>query len=199
MAIAPALVKELREKTGCGMMDCKKALEEANGSIEQAIEILRKKGLAELAKKAGRAAKEGLVDAYIHPGGRIGVLLEVNCETDFVARNEDFKNFVHDVAMQIAAASPLYVSREQVPDDVVKNEKEIYRAQAIQEGKPEKFVDKIISGRLEKFYQTVCLLEQPFIKNQEITVQDYLGSVVAKIGENVSIRRFIRYQLGEEL
>lgn len=199
MAIAPALVKELREKTGCGMMDCKKALEEANGSIEQAIEILRKKGLAELAKKAGRAAKEGLVDAYIHPGGRIGVLLEVNCETDFVARNEDFKNFVHDVAMQIAAASPLYVSREQVPDDVVKNEKEIYRAQAIQEGKPEKFVDKIVSGRLEKFYQTVCLLEQPFIKNQEITVQDYLGSVVAKIGENVSIRRFIRYQLGEEL
>lgn len=199
MAIAPALVKELREKTGCGMMDCKKALEEANGSIEQAIEILRKKGLAELAKKAGRAVKEGLVDAYIHPGGRIGVLVEVNCETDFVARNEDFKNFVHDLAMQIAAASPLYVSREQVPEEVVKNEKEIYRAQAIQEGKPEKFVDKIVSGRLEKFYQAVCLLEQPFIKNQEITVQDYLGSVVAKIGENISIRRFTRYQLGEEL
>jgi len=199
MAIAPALVKELREKTGCGMMDCKKALEEANGSIEQAIEILRKKGLAELAKKAGRAAKEGLVDAYIHPGGRIGVLLEVNCETDFVARNEDFKNFVHDVAMQIAAASPLYVSREQVPEEVVKNEKEIYRAQAVQEGKPEQFLDKIVSGRLEKFYQAVCLLEQPFIKNQDITVQDYLGSVVAKIGENISIRRFTRYQLGEEL
>jgi len=199
MAIAPALVKELREKTGCGMMDCKKALEEANGSIEQAIEILRKKGLAELAKKAGRAAKEGLVDAYIHPGGRIGVLLEVNCETDFVARNEDFKNFVHDVAMQIAAASPLYVSREQVPEEVVKNEKEIYRAQAVKEGKPEQFLDKIVSGRLEKFYQAVCLLEQPFIKNQDITVQDYLGSVVAKIGENISIRRFTRYQLGEEL
>jgi elongation factor Ts len=199
MAIAPALVKELREKTGCGMMDCKKALEEANGSIEQAIEILRKKGLAELAKKVGRAAKEGLVDAYIHPGGRIGVLLEVNCETDFVARNEDFKNFVHDVAMQIAAASPLYVSREQVPEEVVKNEKEIYRAQAVQEGKPEQFLDKIVSGRLEKFYQAVCLLEQPFIKNQDITVQDYLGSVVAKIGENISIRRFTRYQLGEEL
>lgn len=199
MAISPALVKELREKTGCGMMDCKKALEEANGNLERAIEVLRKKGLADLAKKAGRAVKEGLIDAYIHSGGRIGVLIEVNCETDFVARNEDFKNFVHDVAMQVAAASPLYVSREEVPEEVVKSEKEIYRAQAIQEGKPEKFVDKIVTGRLEKFYQAVCLLEQPFIKNQDITVQDYLGSIVAKIGENVSIRRFTRYQLGEEV
>lgn len=199
MAISPALIKELREKTGCGMMDCKRALEEASGNLDKAIEVLRKKGLAELAKKAGRAAKEGLIDAYIHPGGRIGVLVEVNCETDFVSRNEDFKQFVHDVAMQIAAANPLYVSREHVPDDVIATEKEIYRAQAVQEGKPEQFMEKIVAGRLEKFYQTVCLLEQPFIKNQDITVQDYLGSIVAKIGENISIRRFTRYQLGEEL
>lgn len=198
MAISPAQVKELRDLTGCGMMDCKKALEEAAGDIKTAVEILRKKGLADLAKRAGRAAKEGLVDAYIHAGGRIGVLVEVNCETDFVARGEDFRNFVHDVAMQVAATSPMYVSREEVPEEVLEVERDIYRAQALQEGKPEAVLDKIVAGRLDKFHQTVCLLEQPFIKDGDMTIQDYLGALVGKVGENVTIRRFVRYQLGGE-
>lgn len=199
MSVSPAQVKELRDKTGCGMMDCKKALEESAGNLEKAIESLRKKGLADLAKRTGRAAKEGLVDAYIHANGRIGVLVEVNCETDFVARNTDFQNFTHDIAMQVAASMPVYVSRDDVPEDLVAAERNIYREQALAEGKPEKVADKIIEGRLEKFYETVCLLDQPFIKEQSVSVQDYLGEIVGKLGENISIRRFARYQLGEEL
>lgn len=199
MAITPAMVKELREKTGCGMMDCKRALEEKKGDVEGAVELLRKKGLADLAKRADRAANEGIVEAYIHGGGRIAVLVEVNCETDFVARNEDFRQFAHDIAMQIAATSPMYVSRDNVSDELKETEREIYRAQSLQEGKPENVIDKIIDGRMEKFYQTVCLLEQAFVKNPDVTIQDQLGELVSKIGENVSIRRFTRYQLGEEL
>ncbi|MDP1809256.1 MAG: translation elongation factor Ts [Actinomycetota bacterium] len=199
MTITPALVKELRDKTGCGMMDCKRALEETKGDVKVAVDLLRKKGLADLAKRASRAANEGIVDAYIHGGGRIAVLVEVNCETDFVARNEDFRQFTHDVAMQIAATSPMFVSRDDVPDELKEAERDIYRAQGLQEGKPENIIDKIIDGRMEKFYQTVCLLEQTFVKNPDITIQDQLGVLVSRIGENVSIKRFIRYQLGEEL
>lgn len=199
MPISPALVKELRDKTGCGMMDCKKALEESKGDITGAIDVLRKKGLADLAKRAGRAAKEGVIEAYIHGGGKIGVLVEINCETDFVARNEDFRQFAHDVAMQIAAASPMFVSRDDVPADLIEAEKDIYRAQALQEGKAENVLDKIVDGRLEKFFHTVCLLEQSFIKDQEKTIQDHMGTLVGKIGENISVRRFARYKVGEEL
>ncbi|MDK2798549.1 MAG: elongation factor Ts [Clostridiales bacterium] len=192
-------VKELRERTGAGMMDCKKALAEANGDMEKAIELLREKGLAAAAKKAGRIAAEGLVDAYIHGDGRIGVLVEVNSETDFVAKNEEFKNFVKDVAMQIAAANPQYVRREEVPEEVIKKEKEILRAQALNEGKPEKIVEKMVEGRIEKFYKEVCLLEQPFIKDPDITIQDLLTEKIAKIGENLNIRRFARFEKGEGL
>ncbi len=199
MAITPALVKELRDKTGCGMMDCKRALEEVSGDINGAVELLRKKGLADMAKRAGRAANEGLVEAYVHGEGKIAVLVEVNCETDFVARNEDFRQFTHDVALQIAASSPMFVSREDVPAELLEAEREIYRAQGLQEGKPANVVEKIIDGRVEKFYQTVCLLEQAFVKNPDITIQDHLGALVAKIGENINIRRFTRYQLGEEV
>jgi len=199
MSITPALVKELRDKTGSGMMDCKRALEETKGEVDAAVDLLRKKGLADLAKRAGRTANEGIVDAYIHGGGRIAVLVEINCETDFVARNEDFRRFSHDVAMQIAAASPMFVSRNDVPDELRETERDIYRAQGLQEGKPEKVIDKIIDGRMEKFYQTVCLLDQAFVKDPDTTIQDQLGALVGKIGENVSIRRFVRYRLGEEL
>ncbi|NLY42492.1 MAG: translation elongation factor Ts [Clostridiaceae bacterium] len=192
-------VKELRERTGAGMMDCKKALSEANGDMEKAIEILREKGLAAAAKKAGRIAAEGIVDAYIHGNGRIGVLVEVNTETDFVARNEEFRAFVRDIAMQIAAANPQYVRREEVPAEVVEKEKEILRAQALNEGKPEKIVEKIVEGRLEKFYKDVCLLEQPFIKDPDRTVQDLLTEKIAIIGENINIRRFARFEKGEGL
>lgn len=199
MTITPALVKELRDKTGCGMMDCKNALKETEGDVDVAVDLLRKKGLADLAKRSTRAANEGVVEAYVHGEGRIGVMVEVNSETDFVARNEDFRQFAHDVAMQIAATSPMYVSRNDVPDELKDAERDIYRAQGLQEGKPENVIDKIIDGRMEKFYQTVCLLEQTFVKDPDITIQDQLGVLVGRIGENVSIKRFVRYQLGEEL
>lgn len=192
-------VKELRERTGSGMMDCKRVLVETNGDIEKAIELLREKGLAAAAKKAGRVASEGIVEAYIHGGGRIGVLIEVNSETDFVAKNADFKTFVRDMAMQVAATSPLYVSRDQVDPAVVEKEKEIFRAQALNEGKPEKIVDKMVEGRIEKYYKEICLLEQPFVKDTDITVQELLNTMIAKIGENLSIRRFTRYEMGEGL
>lgn len=192
-------VKELRERTGAGMMDCKKALVETNGDMEKAIEILREKGLAAAAKKAGRIASEGIVDSYIHGGGRIGVLIEVNSETDFVAKNEGFRAFVKDMAMQVAASNPLYVSREQVDPSVIEKEKEIYRAQALNEGKPEKIIDKMVEGRIEKYYKEICLLEQPFIKDPDKNVQDVLTDLIAKIGENISIRRFVRYEMGEGL
>jgi elongation factor Ts len=197
--ITADMVKQLRERTGAGMMDCKKALNETNGDMEKAIEYLREKGIATAAKKAGRIAAEGLVDAYIHGNGRIGVLVEVNIETDFAAKNEDFKQFVKDVAMQIAASKPEYIKREEVPADVIEKEKEILRAQALNEGKPEKIIDRMVEGRVEKYYNEVCLLEQPFIKDPDKTVQQLLTEKIAAIGENISIRRFVRFEKGEGL
>ncbi|MEW6274495.1 MAG: translation elongation factor Ts [Bacillota bacterium] len=197
--ITAAMVKELRERTGAGMMDCKKALTETGGDMEKAVAYLREKGLAAAAKKAGRVTTEGIVDAYIHPGGKVGVLLEVNCETDFVARTDDFRALVHDLAMQVAAAKPEYVRREDVPEDVIRREKEILAAQAAGEGKPEKVLQKIVEGRLEKFYKEACLLEQPFIKNQDVTVGQLLNEHIARLGENISVRRFARFELGEGL
>ncbi len=196
MNITASMVKELREKTGAGMMDCKKALTETDGNLEKAVEALREKGLAAVAKKAGRIAAEGIVEAYIH-GGRIGVLVEVNSETDFVAKNEEFKTFVKDIAMQIAASNPQYVSRDDVPQDMIEKEKEILRKQALNEGKPEKIVDKMVEGRIEKYYKDVCLLEQDFVKDPDMTIRQLLTEKVAKIGENLSIRRFTRYEVGE--
>jgi elongation factor Ts len=197
--ITADMVKQLRERTGAGMMDCKKALNETNGDMEKAIEYLREKGIATAAKKAGRIAAEGLVDAYIHGNGRIGVLVEVNIETDFAAKNEDFKQFVKDIAMQIAASKPEYIKREEVPADVIEKEKEILRAQALNEGKPEKIIDRMVEGRVEKYYNEVCLLEQPFIKDPDKTVQQLLTEKIAAIGENISIRRFVRFEKGEGL
>ncbi len=195
--VSAAMVKELRERTGAGMMDCKKALVETDGDIEKAIDFLRETGLVKAAKKSGRVAAEGLVEAYIHGGGRIGVLVEVNCETDFVAKNEDFKTLCKDVAMQIAASNPQFVSREEIPADEIAHEKEVIRQTALNEGKPEKIVDKMVEGRIDKYYKEVCLLEQPFIKDTDITVQDLINERIAKIGENISVRRFSRYQVGE--
>ncbi|MBO8127589.1 MAG: translation elongation factor Ts [Peptococcaceae bacterium] len=197
MEISAKLVKELRERTGAGMMDCKKALQETGGDIEKAIDYLREKGLSKAAKKAGRAASEGIVDSYIHSNGKIGVLIEVNCETDFVAKTPEFKAFVRDLAMQVAAASPEYVSREEVPAEVVEKEKSILRAQALNEGKPEKIIEKMVEGRLEKFYKDVCLLEQPFIKDPDKAVRDVVNEMIAKLGENMVVKRFVRFEVGE--
>lgn len=198
MAISAGLVKELRERTGAGMLDCKKALEETNGDIEKAIDLLREKGLSKAAKKAGRIASEGIVEAYIH-GGRIGVLIEVNTETDFVAKNEEFRAFVKDMAMQVAASNPKYVSIDEVPQEEIEKEREILRNQALNEGKPEHIVEKMVDGRIEKYYKEVCLLEQPFIKNPDIAIKELLAEKIAKIGENIKIRRFVRYEVGEGL
>jgi len=195
--ITADMVKQLRERTGAGMMDCKKALTASNGDFEKAIEYLREKGLAAAAKKAGRIAAEGIVDAYIHGGGRIGVLVEVNVETDFAAANEEFRTFVKDIAMQIAAANPSYIRKEDVPEEVLEKEKEILRAQARNEGKPEKIIEKMVEGRIEKFYKEVCLLEQPWIKNPDITIKQLLTEKIATIGENINIRRFARFERGE--
>ena len=197
--ITADMVKQLRERTGAGMMDCKEALTETNGDLDKAIEYLREKGLAAAAKKAGRIAAEGIVEAYIHGNGRIGVLVEVNIETDFAAKNEDFRGFVKDVAMQIAASKPEYVRKEEVPADVIEKEKEILKAQALNEGKPEKIVEKMVEGRIEKYYKEVCLLEQPFIKDPDRTVQQLMNEKIATIGENISIRRFARFEMGEGL
>lgn len=197
--ITADMVKQLRERTGSGMMDCKKALTETNGNVEKAIEYLREKGFATAAKKAGRVAAEGVVDAYIHGNGRIGVLVEVNIETDFAAKNDDFKVFVKDIALQIAASKPEYVRKEDVPADVIEKEKEILKAQALNEGKPEKIIDKMVVGRIEKFYKDVCLLEQPWIKDPDKTIQQLLTEKIAKIGENIDIRRFVRFEKGEGL
>lgn len=197
MKITADMVKQLRERTGAGMMDCKKALLETEGDMEKAIDFLREKGLAAAAKKAGRIAAEGIVDAYIHGNGRIGVLVEVNCETDFVAKNEIFKEFVKDIAMQIAATNPLYVSREDVSEDFIKKEKEILRAAALNEGKPEKIVDKMVEGRIDKYLKEICLLDQPFVKDPDITIGELLTQKIATIGEKISIRRFVRYERGE--
>lgn len=197
--ITADMVKQLRERTGAGMMDCKKALNETNGDMDKAIEYLREKGMATAAKKAGRIAAEGLVDAYIHGNGRIGVLVEVNIETDFAAKNEEFKQFVKDIAMQIAASKPEYIKREEVPADAIEKEKEILRAQALNEGKPEKIVDKMVEGRIEKYFNEVCLLEQAYIKDPDKTIQQLLTEKIASIGENISIRRFVRFEKGEGL
>jgi elongation factor Ts len=197
--IPVSAVKELRERTGAGMMDCKRALIETNGDLEKAIEYLREKGLSSAAKKAGRIAAEGIVDSYIHMGGRIGVLMEVNCETDFAAKGDQFKELVKDLTMQVAAARPEYVRREEVPADVVEKEKAIYTAQAVNEGKPQAIAEKITVGRLEKFYKEVCLMEQPFIKDTDKTVEQVVKEAISKIGENISVRRFVRYERGEGL
>ncbi|KWW96842.1 translation elongation factor Ts [Hydrogenibacillus schlegelii] len=197
MAITASMVKELRERTGAGMLECKKALEEAGGDMERAAQILRERGMAAAQKKAGRIAAEGLVESYIHAGGRIGVLVEVNCETDFVAKNDDFRAFVREVAMQIAANAPRYVSKEDVPEDVIAREKEIYRQQALNEGKPEAVVEKIVEGRMKNFYKEACLLEQPYIRDESKTVGELLNELVARIGEKIVVRRFVRFELGE--
>ena len=195
--ITAALVKELRERTGAGMMDCKKALSATDGDLEKAIDFLREKGLAAAAKKAGRVAAEGLVEAYIHGGGRIGVLVEVNCETDFVAKTDAFKELVKDIAMHIAARNPSYLKREEVPTAELEHEQAVLAEQARNEGKPEKIIEKMVAGRIEKYYKEVCLMEQPFVKDPDKTISDLITESIAKIGENISIRRFTRYQLGE--
>ena len=198
MAITASQVQELRKRTNVGMMDCKKALTEADGDMERAIEILRTRGIAKAQDRAGRAAKEGAIEAYIHAGAKLGVILEVNSETDFVARTDEFTSFTKDVAMHIAAAAPLVVSRDDLDTETLEKEKTIYREQALQEGKPEQVVDKIVEGRVDKYYQEVCLLEQAFVKDSDKTVQDLLNELVAQCGENVTIRRFARYVLGDE-
>ncbi len=198
MAVDAKLVKKLREITGAGMLDCKKALEETGGDIEAAVELLRKKGIAKAAKKAGRETKEGLIHSYIHAGGRIGVLLELNCETDFVARNELFKELANELAMQIAAMRPKWVKREDVPKEIIEKEGEIAREAALAEGKPEHIAEKIAEGKLEKFFKEVCLLEQPYIKDDKKTIEELIKEYIAKLGENIQIRRFCRYELGEE-
>jgi len=195
--ISAGLVKQLREKTGAGIMDCKEALTETDGDMEKAVEFLRKKGLATAAKRAGRAMSEGVIHAYIHTGGKIGVLVEVNCETDFVAKIDDFQDLAKNIAMHIAATSPLGIKQEDVPEDVVEKEKEIFRAQAVEQGKPEKILDKIVDGKLSKFFKENCLMNQPYVRNPDITIADLLNETIAKIGENISIRRFTRYQIGE--
>lgn len=195
--ITASLVKELREKTGAGMMDCKRALVETDGDLEKAVDYLREKGLSKAAKKADRVTAEGLVASYIHGNGRIGVLVEVNCETDFVARSEDFQQLVKDIAMQIAATNPRYLTREDVPQEAIDHEREVLRQQALNEGKPEAIVDKMTEGRLEKFYRENVLLEQEFVKDTDKSVQQMITEMIAKIGENISVRRFTRYQLGE--
>ncbi|HEU4504960.1 MAG TPA: translation elongation factor Ts [Nitrospira sp.] len=197
MAGASQLVKELREKTGAGILDCQKALQETGDDMEKAIDYLRQKGLAAAQKKSGRETNQGLIHAYIHMGGKIGVLIEVNCETDFVARNEEFKAFVNDLALQVAAAKPSYVKREDIPKEVVDKERAIYEGQAKEMGKPPAAWPKIVDGKLEKFYQESCLMEQAFIKDPAVMVKDLLAQKIAKIGENMNIRRFTRYQLGE--
>jgi elongation factor Ts len=197
MEVSASTVKELREKTGAGMMDCKKALAECAGDLEKAVDYLRRKGLAAAAKKVGRVAAEGLVGAYIHAGGKIGVMVELNCETDFVARTPEFQALLKDIAMQVAAASPRYVKREDVSPEELEREKEIHRRQALDSGKPEKIVDKIVEGKLDRFYSEICLVEQAFIKDPDRKVGDLIQDAVARMGENIQVRRFVRYQLGE--
>lgn len=195
--VTAALVKDLRERTGAGMMECKKALVEAKGDIGEAEVLLRKWGIASAGKKATRATKQGLIGSYIHHGGQLGVLVEVNCESDFVARTDDFKELVHDLAMHIAAADPRYIRKEDVTADVLEKEKEIARARALNEGKPEKVVDRVVEGRLQKFYEEVCLLEQPFVKEATLTIAQLVKTKIAKLGENISVARFVRFKVGD--
>ena len=195
--ISAKLVKELREKTGVGFMECKKALSEANGDVEQAEVILRKRGIQVAQKKAGRAAKEGIVGAYIHPGSKLGAMVEVNCESDFVARTDDFREMVHDIAMHVAATDPRYIRKEDVDEDAIAKEREIQRARALEDGKPEAVVDKIVGGRMKKFYEEVCLYEQPFVKDNAVTVRGLITDRVAKLGENILVSRMTRFKVGE--
>jgi len=195
--ISAKLVKQLRDRTGAGMMDCKKALEEAGGDLAEGEVVLRKRGLSAAAKKSSRATMQGVISSYIHPGAQLGVLVEINCESDFVARTDDFQELVHDVSMQIAAADPQYVRREEVPADLLDKEREIARDRALAEGKPEKVLDRIVEGRLEKFYEDVCLLHQPFIKDNNMTVEDLVKSKIAKLGENIAVSRFARFKIGD--
>jgi elongation factor Ts len=199
MNITPELVKELRERTGVGIMDCKNALKESEGDIEKAIKCLREKGLSKAAKRAGRETKEGVIFSYIHPGSKLGVLVELNCETDFVARTDDFQELGKNLAMQVAAAAPIVVRRDEIDGAMLEKEREIYKNQAIASGKPEKVVDKIVDGKLEKFYHDVCLMEQPFIKNDKESVEDLVKAAIAKIGENIVVKRFARFELGEDI
>jgi len=194
-----SLVKELREKTGAGLLDCQKALGEASGDVDKALRMLREKGLAKAAKKMTRAATDGAIGSYIHPGGKIGVLIEVNCETDFVAKTTEFQQLVRDLAMQVAAAAPRYVSRDEVPTQDIETEREIYRAQARQQGKPDKVIERIVEGQVERFYKDVCLLEQPFVKQSDRTVDEMVKEAIVRFGVNVAVRRFSRFQLGEVL
>lgn len=199
MEITADAVKKLREKTGVGLMDCKEALKQSKGDMEKAIEYLREKGLAKLQKRMGKVASEGLIASYIHTGGKVGTIVEVNCETDFVAGTKEFQEFVKDIAMQITASNPLYIKREDIPAEDIEKEKNIYRKQALESGKPEKIVDKIAEGKMEKFYQEVCLIEQSFIKNPDMTVKELLEELIVKMGEKILVNRFIRYQLGETI
>lgn len=199
MEISAKIVMELRGITGAGMMDCKKALQETEGDMEKAVDFLREKGLSAAAKKQSRVAAEGIVDSYIHMNGSVGVLVEVNCETDFVAKTDEFKELVHDIALQIAASAPEYVSRDEVKADHLEHEKEILAAQARNEGKPEKIIEKMVEGRVAKFYQDVCLLEQPFVKNSDMTIEQMITEKIAKIGEKITVRRFARFKMGEGL
>lgn len=199
MEIVASMVKELRGKTGAGIMDCKEALKEASGDTKKAIEILRKKGISSASKKAGRIPTEGIIASYIHPGEKIGVLVEINCETDFVARADEFQQFVRNIAMQIAASAPQYLRREDIPEELLEKEKEIYRIQAKESGKPEKIIEKIVNGKIEKFYSEACLLDQDYVREEKTSIKDLLTQTIAKIGENISIRRFVRFQLGEKL
>lgn len=196
MEITAALVKQLRERTGAGMMECKAALVEAKGDLAEAEVVLRKKGIANAGKKATRSTKQGVISAYIHPGAQLGVMIEVNCESDFVARTEDFQELVKDIAMQIAATDPLFLRREDVTQEALDKEKDIQRARALAEGKPEKMVDKIIEGRMNKYYEEFCLLEQPFIKDNAVTIQELVKAKIAKLGENISVARFARFKVG---
>ena len=193
------MIKELREATGAGILDCRKALEQSGGDFEAAVAYLREKGLAEAAKRTDREASEGVVEVYAHPGNRVGVMLELNCETDFVARTPEFRALAHDLALHIAFAAPRYISRDQVPEEVIEAEKAVYRAQALGEGKPEHIVDRIVEGKLEKFYKMVCLMEQPFVKDEDITIETLIKDHIARLGENIVMRRFARYELGESL
>lgn len=197
MGISASMVKELREKTGAGFMDCKTALMESDGDAEKAVDFLRKKGLSAAGKRAGRQASEGVVGSYIHMGGKIGVIIEVNCETDFVARTDDFMELVSDLAMHVAASNPLYLRADEVPEDLLNREREIYRAQAVESGKPEKIVDKIVDGKVQKYLQEICLEDQEFIREKGTSVLDFVKSVAGKLGENVQIRRFARFEIGE--
>ena len=196
-AISATMVKQLREKTGVGIMDCKEALSQSNGDMDNAIDFLRKKGLATAQKRAGRAMSEGLIQSYIHMGGKLGVLVEINSETDFVAKNDDFKEFAKNIAMHIAATNPLGIASDDVPEEVINKEKEIYRAQALELGKPENVIDKIVEGKLNKFFKDNCLLNQAYVRNPDVNISDLLNNLIAKMGENITIKRFVRFQIGD--